>query len=104
MHEFLQEIRNTVLKSYGDILMVGELPWTLFNNMLPYITTADNELNIVFDFDVAGLGGNETHPKHLVTQHTLPEFKKAISKPQGFPKRVMLGRWYGSNATTSHVL
>ncbi|KAL6249198.1 hypothetical protein RBB50_004261 [Rhinocladiella similis] len=84
MHEFLQEQRERVLDQYGDILMVGELPSTNFDEVMSYISAARREYSCVFDFDVVLLGTNKDQggKKHHSYRHTLPQFKDAIRKAQ----------------------
>jgi oligo-1,6-glucosidase len=84
MHEWLKEIREEVLDKYGDVLMVGELPFTETDEVLRYVSAEAREYSCVFDFDVVMLGNDYTTgaKKHHSFNHTLPQFKDAIAKCQ----------------------
>lgn len=84
MHEWLKEIREQVLDKYGDVLMVGELPYTETDEVLRYVSAEAREYSCVFDFDVVMLGNDHVGggKKHQTFSHTLPQFKAAIAKCQ----------------------
>lgn len=84
MHEWLKEQRREVLDKYGDVVMVGELPGTQADEVLRYVSAEARELDMVFDFDVVGLGGRHSLKPHQTYRHTLPEMKSAFMKTQGF--------------------
>ena len=84
MHEWLRELRETVLDKYGDVLMVGELPGTEASEVLRYVSAEAREYSCVFDFDVVSLGGGNAEgiKKYQTSTHTLPQFKEAFRKVQ----------------------
>jgi oligo-1,6-glucosidase len=83
MHEWLKEQRREVLDKYGDVVMVGELPGTKADEVLRYVSAEARELDMVFDFDIVGLGGRHSLKPHQTYRHTLPEMKSAFMKTQG---------------------
>ncbi|KAK9482063.1 glycoside hydrolase superfamily [Lipomyces starkeyi] len=84
MHEWLKEIRREVLAKYGDVMIVGELPDTKSRDeILRYVSAQEQELGMVFDFDIFMLGGWGSTQKHELYQHALTDMKKAIMKTQG---------------------
>lgn len=67
-----------------DCMTVGELPWTPNPvDVLAYISAAEKQLNMVFQFDAVDLGIGK-HYKYDTKPFawTLPEFKSAMLKPQ----------------------
>lgn len=84
MHEWLKEIREQVLDKYGDVLMVGELPFTEPDEVLRYVSAEAREYSCVFDFDVVMLGNDAVNgsKKHQTFSHSLTQFKDAIAKCQ----------------------
>jgi oligo-1,6-glucosidase len=84
MHEFLKEQRKEALDRYGDVVLVGELGHTRAEEVLRYIGKEARELDMVFDFDMVGLGGRFDVEPHKTWKHTLPEFKDAVLKVQKF--------------------
>jgi oligo-1,6-glucosidase len=84
MHEWLKEQRKEVLDKYGDVVMVGELPGTQADEVLRYVSAEARELDMVFDFDIVGLGGRHSLKPHQIYKHKLPEMKSAFMKTQGF--------------------
>ena len=87
MHEWLKEQRRDVLDKYGDVVMVGELPGTQADEVLKYVSAEARELDMVFDFDIVGLGGRHSLKPHQIYRHKLPEMKSAFMKTQGFLTR-----------------
>lgn len=94
MHPWLKEIRQRMdADSNGkDIMIVGELPLTPYDELLKYVKPEERELSMVFDFDMVKLGNNDNpdeYAKHEVCNYmdkdpsyTLPKFKLAIKKVQ----------------------
>jgi oligo-1,6-glucosidase len=72
------------LDKYGDVVMVGELPGTQADEVLRYVSAEARELDMVFDFDIVGLGGRHSLKPHQIYKHKLPEMKSAFMKTQGF--------------------
>ena len=93
MHEWLKEQRRDVLDKYGDVVMVGELPSTPAPQVVQYISAAARELDMVFDFDLVGLGGRHSVKPHQTYKHTLPEMKAAFQKTQGFLSGPVQDAW-----------
>jgi glycosidase len=64
-HEFLKEMRAymdnhpAVRARNTDLMLVGELPLTPYNDVKNYTLPASKELNMVFDFDMIKLGGHD---------------------------------------------
>lgn len=89
IHEWLRAVRRKIEKEFGDrdVVLVGELD-TLFEELVRYIggRDAERELDMVLDMSVIKLGRNWVMPKHQVRRHTLPEFKAAWAKIQGYIK------------------
>lgn len=82
MHEWLKEMRKEVVDKYGEVLLVGELPHTdSREDILSYISAAERELNMVFDFEVCDLGKRAT-AKHEWFKPSLPDFKRSLIKAQ----------------------
>ena len=97
-HEFLQEMRKyvdnhpKVKESVVDLMLVGELPRTPFDQVLKYTHPDSKELSMVFDFDVVKLGGHDNPDEvkpHQVKNlcdgdpsFTLSQFKKELKKVQ----------------------
>src|SRR5947207_1016083 len=84
IHDWLKEQRRDVLDKYDDVVMVGELPGTPADEALRYVSAGARELDMVFDFDVVGLGGRHSLKPHQTYRHTLPEMKSAFMKTQAF--------------------
>jgi oligo-1,6-glucosidase len=84
MHEFLKELRKEALDKYGDIMMVGECAGAHHAEVLRYVGASERELSMIFDFDMALLGGIWEKPKHELYRYSLPDMKKALMKTQGF--------------------
>ena len=87
IHEWFREVRRKIEKEFGDrdVVLVGELD-TSFEELVRYIggRGGERELDMVLDMSVIKLGGNWVVPKHKVRRHTLPEFKAAWAKMQGY--------------------
>jgi glycosidase len=64
-HEFLKEMRAymenhpTVKAKNTDLMLVGELPLTQYDDVKNYTLPGSKELNMVFDFDMIKLGGHD---------------------------------------------
>ncbi|KJX95629.1 hypothetical protein TI39_contig4100g00006 [Zymoseptoria brevis] len=94
MHEWLKELRTKIAADTNDrdIMLVGELPLTPYEELLKYVEPSRKELSMVFDFDVVKLGNNDNpdeFAKHEVSNfsdkdesYTLPNFKTAVQKVQ----------------------
>ncbi|KAK4494720.1 hypothetical protein PRZ48_014076 [Zasmidium cellare] len=94
MHEWLQELRAKMHRDTNgkDLMLVGELPLTPYEELLKYVIPERKELSMVFDFDMIKLGNNDNpdeFAKHEVSNFmdrdpsfTLPKFKTAIQKVQ----------------------
>lgn len=82
MHEWLKEMRRESIDKYGEVMLVGELPHTDSREViLRYISAAEQELSIVFDFDAVDLGKRAT-AKHQWFKPSLPDFKQTFVKAQ----------------------
>jgi alpha-glucosidase len=82
IHEWLKEQRRDVLDKYNEIVLIGECSAADDETLLKYISTDSRELDMVFEFDMVGLGGRHEVDPHLTWKHTLPEMKKAILRTQ----------------------
>ncbi len=75
MHEWRKEMRRESMDKYGEVMLVGELPHTdSREEILSYISAAERELLIVFDFDATA--------KHEWFKPSLPDFKQTFVKAQ----------------------
>ncbi len=82
MHEWLKEMRREAMDKYGEVMLVGELPHTdSREEILSYVSAAERELSIVFDFDAVDLGKRAT-AKHEWFKPSLPDFKDTFIKAQ----------------------
>ncbi|KAK1148035.1 hypothetical protein N8T08_010669 [Aspergillus melleus] len=82
IHEYLGEM-NAILSKY-DAMTVGELPNThTLDGVLAYVSAAQSQLSMVFQFDVVDLGMGKDY-KYLTTLPgwTLPDLKTAIKGTQ----------------------
>lgn len=71
------------MDKHGEVMLVGELPHTDSREViLSYVSAAERELSIVFDFDAVDLGKRAT-AKHEWFKPSLPEFKATFIKAQG---------------------
>lgn len=87
MHEFLREMHNDVLKKYGDVMMVGELPCTHDqDHVLRYVSSDDPQLSCVFQFTIVdlGTGGPGGKGKYDWYPYTLSHFKSLNKQLQQF--------------------
>ncbi|KAH7039620.1 glycoside hydrolase family 13 protein [Microdochium trichocladiopsis] len=83
MHEFLAEM-NAVLAPYGTTMTVGELPHTTdLSKVLKYVSAAEKQLDMVFQFDVVDVGFG-VDSKYATVPHNwqLPDLKRAIQSTQ----------------------
>ncbi|KAI8935809.1 hypothetical protein NX059_007327 [Plenodomus lindquistii] len=81
MAEFLSEM-NAVLKKY-DAMTVGECPNTPdMKRVLEYVSAKENQLNMVFQFDVVDVGQGPYKFQTTPRNWTLPQFKSAIARTQ----------------------
>lgn len=82
IHEFLGEM-NAILRKHGAIT-VGELPNTPeADKVLKYVSAEANQLDMVFEFDIAMVGtGTRHHYDAEPRNFTLPEFKAAVCRTQ----------------------
>ncbi|EFQ25047.1 alpha amylase [Colletotrichum graminicola] len=83
IHEFLREMNAKVLNHY-DTVTVGELPHTPDpQHVLKYISAADRQLDMVFQFDIVDLGQGIGY-KYQTREWKLPELKRIVAKWQQF--------------------
>ncbi|KAK1985542.1 alpha amylase [Colletotrichum cereale] len=83
IHEFLREMNAKVLNHY-DTVTVGELPHTPDpQHVLKYISAADRQLDMVFQFDIVDLGQGIGY-KYQARKWKLPELKRIVAKWQQF--------------------
>ncbi|KAK6088435.1 Alpha-glucosidase 4 [Seiridium cupressi] len=85
IHEFIHEMNQKALAPYGAV-SVGEL-----SNMagpadvLPYVSAAKQELDMVFEFSMIRLGtGGGFGPKYIYQPYTLPTLKEHVARFQTF--------------------
>ncbi|KAI1383798.1 glycoside hydrolase superfamily [Hypoxylon trugodes] len=85
IHEFIREMRSKVLEPYGAI-SVGELSNTPHpDQVLPYISAAARELDMVFEFSMIRLGiGGMFGSKYIYSPFTLSQLKAVVAKWQTF--------------------
>lgn len=85
IHEFIAEMREKALEPYGAV-SVGELSNTpLPSQVLPYVSAAAKELDMVFEFSMIRLGtGGMFGPKYVYVPFTLPTMKALVAKWQTF--------------------
>ncbi|RYP89298.1 hypothetical protein DL769_000132 [Monosporascus sp. CRB-8-3] len=85
IHEFIREMRQKALEPYGAV-SVGELSNTpLPSQVLPYVSAAAKELDMVFEFSMIRLGtGGMFGPKYVYVPFTLPQMKGIVAKWQTF--------------------
>ncbi|GJC95800.1 alpha amylase [Colletotrichum higginsianum] len=83
IHEFLREMNAKVLNHY-DTVTVGELPHTPDpQHVLKFISAADRQLDMVFQFDIVDLGQGVGY-KYQARHWKLPELKRIVAKWQQF--------------------
>jgi alpha-glucosidase len=85
IHEFIHEMQAQVLAPYKAV-SVGELSNTpLPKQVLPYVSAAARELDMVFEFSMIRLGtGNLFHGKYIYTPFTLSVLKRHVATWQTF--------------------
>lgn len=91
IHEFLQEMDRNVLSHYRTydnqaIMTVGEVSMCSDPALaLPYVSAAQNELNMVLQFDMTHLGQNSSYNKRYdYTPFKLADVKRITAKWQYF--------------------
>ncbi|KAB5570591.1 alpha-glucosidase [Coniochaeta sp. 2T2.1] len=83
MHEFVREMNVKVLNNY-DAMTVGELPHTPDPaHVLKYVSLADKQLNMVFQFDIVDLGQGAA-AKYWFQEWKLSVLKGIVAKWQQF--------------------
>ena len=81
MHEFLSEM-NHILQKY-DAMTVGECPNTPdAARVLKYVSANEEQLNMVFQFDVVDIGQGPYKFQTTPFNWSLPDFKRAIGATQ----------------------
>ncbi|VUC20432.1 unnamed protein product [Clonostachys rosea] len=85
IHEFIHEMNQKVLAPYKAI-SIGELSNTPNpDQVVPYVSAAAQELDMVFEFSLIRLGtGNILGPKYIYQPFSLPTLKKTTEKWQSF--------------------
>ncbi|KAK3318751.1 glycoside hydrolase superfamily [Apodospora peruviana] len=85
IHEFIHEMNTKVLQPYGAV-SVGELSNTpLPSQVIPYVSAAAKELDMVFEFSMIRLGtGGPFDGKYLYRPFLLSELKRHVSTWQTF--------------------
>ena len=85
IHEFIHEMNRKVLAPYGAV-SVGELSNTPHpRQVVPYVSAAAQELDMVFEFSVIRLGtGNILGPKYIYQPFPLTRLKTLTEKWQSF--------------------
>ncbi|CCC09091.1 unnamed protein product [Sordaria macrospora k-hell] len=80
IHEFIREMNEQVLAPYNAV-SVGELSNTpLPEQVLPYVSAAAKELDMVFEFSTIRLGtGGPFHGKYLYREFPLSELKQYVA-------------------------
>lgn len=83
IHEFLREMNDQVLSHY-DAVTIGELPHTPDpTRVLKYVSLADKQLSMVFQFDIVDIGQGVAAKYHF-QPWKLPLLKGIITKWQQF--------------------
>ncbi|CUM63805.1 uncharacterized protein PRCAT00001389001 [Priceomyces carsonii] len=82
IHEFHKEMFANVTSKY-DVMTVGELGHSSIEETLKYVSAKENELNMVFLFDLVELGANPDD-KFDFKGFTLKDFKDCIKKQSSF--------------------
>ncbi|KAL7415802.1 glycoside hydrolase family 13 protein [Mrakia frigida] len=81
VHEFLQEMNREVLSKY-DCLTVGEMPFSHDTQLyIPYTLPKNNELQMVFQFEIADMDGEPESPMRA-RKWTLSTLKEIIGRWQ----------------------
>ncbi|KAK4238933.1 glycoside hydrolase superfamily [Achaetomium macrosporum] len=86
IHEFLHEMQTQVLSRYNNAVSVGELSNTPHpSQVLPYVSAAARELDMVFEFSTIRLGtGDLFHGKYIYRPFALSELKRHVATWQTF--------------------
>lgn len=84
-HRFIHEMNRKVLAPFGAV-SVGELSNTPHpHQVIPYVSAAAQELDMVFEFSVIRLGtGNILGPKYIYQPFPLSKLKALTAKWQSF--------------------
>lgn len=85
IHEFIREMSARALAPYGAV-SVGELSnMAGARDVLPYVSAARRELDMVFEFSMIRLGtGGGFGPKYIYRPYGLPELKAHVARFQTF--------------------
>jgi len=85
IHEFIRELQEKALAPFGAI-SVGELSNTPDpSQVVPYVSAAAKELDMVFEFSMIRLGtGGMFGPKYHYVPFELPTLKRIVEKWQSF--------------------
>ncbi|KAI1487628.1 glycoside hydrolase family 13 protein [Biscogniauxia mediterranea] len=85
IHEFIREMREKALAPYGAV-SVGELSNTPEpSQVVPYVSAAARELDMVFEFSMIRLGtGGMFGPKYHYVPFGLPQLKAVVARWQTF--------------------
>ncbi|KAK3387934.1 glycoside hydrolase family 13 protein [Podospora didyma] len=85
IHEFIREMNTQVLTPYNAV-SVGELSNTpLPSQVLPYVSAAAHELDMVFEFSMIRLGtGGAFQGKYIYSPFPLSELKRHVATWQTF--------------------
>ncbi|KAI1860840.1 uncharacterized protein JN550_011155 [Neoarthrinium moseri] len=85
IHEFIREMTAQALAPYGAV-SVGELSNMAGpTDVLPYVSAARRELDMVFEFSMIRLGtGGGFGPKYIYRPYTLPTLKEHVARFQTF--------------------
>jgi len=85
IHEFIHEMNRKVLAPFGAV-SVGELSNTPHpHQVVPYVSAAAQELDMVFEFSLIRLGtGNILGPKYIYQPFPLSKLKALTAKWQSF--------------------
>jgi oligo-1,6-glucosidase len=92
IHEFIQEMNRGVLSHYRTydnlpLVTVGELSLcSKTDSVIPYVSAAQKELDMVFQFDITHLGQGPPgcNDKYDFAAWKLPEMKRIVQKWQTF--------------------
>ncbi len=80
LHEYLQEMNQTVLSKY-DVMTVAEGPGTTTENVLEFVDEARGELNMSYHFEISNLGHKDLAKKLIDPKGwSFSEFKEVFRK------------------------
>jgi oligo-1,6-glucosidase len=79
VHEFLQEMHGEVLRHY-DIMTIGEGPGIAPEQANDYVGRDRNELDMIFDFDLAWIDRAKKNGYPAPQAWSLPEMKRVVSR------------------------